>query len=62
MIFLQLQRQKELERRVVGQEVQKLRRRHEDQEMKQAREEWQKEKAEAAAAREKILKQIEQDK
>lgn len=53
---------KELERRRVGQDVQKLRRWQQDQELKQLKEERQREKAEEAAARERILKQIAQDK
>ncbi|CAG2060091.1 unnamed protein product [Timema podura] len=55
------ERIKELERRQVGQEVQNMRRLQQDQELKQLKEERQREKAEDAAARGRILKQIEQD-
>nr|CAD7201856.1 unnamed protein product [Timema douglasi] len=61
-IFLSLkERIKELERRQVGQEVQNMRRLQQDQEIKLLKEERQREKAEDAAARGRILKQIEQD-
>nr|CAD7407508.1 unnamed protein product [Timema poppensis] len=55
------ERIKELERRQVGQEVQNMRRLQQDQEIKLLKEERQREKAEDAAARGRILKQIEQD-
>jgi len=57
----QTQRQKEMERRKMGQEVQKLRRWQQDQELKQLKEDRQKEKAAEAAARERILRQIAED-
>nr|CAD7397338.1 unnamed protein product [Timema cristinae] len=55
------ERIKELERRQVGQEFQNMRRLQQDQEIKLLKEERQREKAEDAAARGRILKQIEQD-
>lgn len=56
------QRKKEIERRKMGQEIQKMRRKIQDDELKQIKEERLREKNEDLAAREKILKQIEQDK
>jgi hypothetical protein len=50
-----------MERRKIGQEVQKLRRWQQDQELKNLKEERQKAKAEEAAARERVLKQIAED-
>jgi hypothetical protein len=50
-----------MERRKIGQEVQKLRRWQQDQDLKHLKEERQKEKAEEAAARERVLKQIAED-
>jgi hypothetical protein len=50
-----------MERRKMGHEVQKLRRWQQDQELKHLKEDRQKEKAEVAAVRERILKQIAED-
>ncbi|XP_063217752.1 UBX domain-containing protein 4 isoform X2 [Bacillus rossius redtenbacheri] len=56
------EREKELERRKVGQDVQKLRRWQQEQEMKRLLEERQREKQEAEAAKERVRRQIEEDK
>jgi hypothetical protein len=45
----------------LGQEIQKLRRWQQDQDLKHLKEERKKEKAEEAAARERVLKQIAED-
>jgi len=50
-----------MERRKTGQEVQKLRRWQQDQELKHLKEDRRKEKAEEAAAREQVLRQIAED-
>lgn len=60
--MLQKERLKEIERRQVGQNVQKLKRWQEDQELKNLMEEREKEKREKQVARERILAQIAQDK
>ncbi|XP_058794186.1 UBX domain-containing protein 4-like [Phymastichus coffea] len=58
----QKEREREIERRKVGRDVQKLRQQQQENEIKEAYSEIMKEKAAEAAAREKILKQIEEDK
>ncbi|XP_033319302.1 UBX domain-containing protein 4 isoform X1 [Bombus bifarius] len=55
-------RQSEIERRKIGRDIQKMRQKQQDLEMKQAYEERMKERAADAAAREKVLQQIAQDK
>ncbi|KAF5280474.1 hypothetical protein FQR65_LT03283 [Abscondita terminalis] len=56
------ERQKEIERRKVGQDVQKLKRWQQDQEIKDMMEERNKEKKEQLEARQRVLAQIAQDK
>lgn len=56
------EREREIERRKTGRDVQKMRQELQDREIKEARAELMKEKAVDAAAREKILKQIAEDK
>lgn len=62
MFYLQKERQKEIERRKMGQNVQQLKRWQDDQELKHVLEEREKEKRESQAARERVLAQIAQDK
>lgn len=58
---MQKEKQKELERRKVGQDVQKLKRWQQDQELKCLLEERDKEKKDKEAARQRVLAQIAQD-
>lgn len=62
MFISQKERLKEMERRQMGQNVQKMKRWQEDQELKNLKEEREKEKREEQAARERILAQIAEDK
>ncbi|XP_022904174.2 UBX domain-containing protein 4-like isoform X2 [Onthophagus taurus] len=56
------EKSKEIERRKMGQDVQKMKRWQEDQEFKQMVEAREKEKKEQQAARQRVLEQIQQDK
>lgn len=60
--MFQNERQKEIERRKMGQNVQQLKKWQEDQELKQVLEEREKEKRENKMARDRVLAQIAQDK
>lgn len=62
IIYLQKERISELERRKVGQDVQKLKRWQEDQKLKDILDERQREKQLEKAARDRVLAQIAQDK
>lgn len=57
-----LEKERELQRRKEGQELQNLKKWQDDQEMRQIKEDRLKEKAEAKAARQRVLDQIEEDK
>lgn len=59
---MQKERLSELERRKVGQDVQKLKRWQEDQQLKNIMEEREREKQQEKAARDRVLAQIAQDK
>ena len=62
MYNLQKERLKEIERRKMGRDVQKMKHQQQDQDMKNAIEEREKEKKENIALRQQILEQIKQDK
>lgn len=62
MLLKQKEKSKEIERRKMGQDVLKLKRWQEDQQLKNIKEERDREKREEQAARQRILAQIEQDK
>jgi hypothetical protein len=62
IFHFQKERQKEIERRKMGQNVQQMKRWQDDEELKHILEEREKEKRESQAARERVLAQIAQDK
>lgn len=59
--YVQEERQKEIERRKFGQNVQQLRHNQHEQELREVKEQLRKEKEEQRKARERIKQEIERD-
>lgn len=62
LIFFQLAKEREIQRRRLGQDLQSFKERHEESEIKKLQEERKRDKIEEQATRKRILEQIAQDK